>query len=138
MATTGARAASPVRRLLAGAIDALAVSILIIVLALVGAMILGVAGAETSLAQFARVLGAVLLLGYFAMLERRPVPGTLGASTFRLAVTTVDGQPLGLVRAALRAVAKLLLFWTLPLAWLRADRRALYDLLTGAAVRTRD
>lgn len=121
------------RRLVAGLIDGLAVTIATVILAMLAAILLGSGGAgERTLANAGWIAGLFAWWAYTAPLEAGK--GTIGKNAMHLAVVASDGLRVGLGRATWRQVIQFVLFWTFPAMLLRADGRAPYDLLAGTRV----
>jgi uncharacterized RDD family membrane protein YckC len=125
-------------RLIAGLIDLLTVTILVVVALMVAAALMSVIDPDPRWAgPVTWVIALAVWTGYFTALERRgthdrPQRGTLGKGVCRLAVVGPDGAPLGAARLALRALAKLALIPGLLLVPIGG--RALHDRLTGSRV----
>ncbi len=132
--------ANPGRRLLAGLIDLLAVTLIVVVVTLVLSVAITVGTATDAEKQAVAFWGArISLFGlpwlYFARLERALGHQTFGKSALGLEVRRLSGEALGFPRAALRALLKLVLIWSWPLVLF--GHAPLYDRLLSTDVRTR-
>ena len=117
------------------------------VLAVLGALILGVAGMVSGEpAEFAAVgyyIVAILASWlYYAILESSSKQATLGKRAVGIMVTDLSGKPLSFGRASGRAFAKWLNILTLHIGWLvvafTRQKRGIHDFLAGTVVVKRD
>ncbi len=128
------------RRLLAGLIDLLAVTLIVVVVTLVLSVAITVGTATDAEKQAVAFWGArIALFGlpwlYFARLERGLGHQTFGKSALGLEVRQTNGAALGFPRAALRALLKLLLIWSWPLVFV--GQTPLYDRFLSTDVMAR-
>lgn len=126
------------RRVGAGLVDTLAISIVLLVLSAVFGIVLASANIDGDPTQslaakwVPNLMIIVVPWLYFARFERGGKAYTFGKSTFHIQVGGRNGEALGFKRALLRQPLKLALFWTLPLV--AFGRPALYDQILGARV----
>jgi uncharacterized RDD family membrane protein YckC len=122
------------RRLAAYAIDYLLVFVASGVLA-AAAQVVGLVGESPQQLWLAVLAGYFL---YYVLLESSPWQATVGKRTLGLKVTNLQGERVGLARAAARFVAKALSVLTLCLGFLfivvTRRRQALHDLVAGTLV----
>ena len=78
------------------------------------------------------LLGAILAVLYFGLIEGSLKGATIGKQVMKIRVTTLDGQRLSYRAAFLRGIGRLV-----PLGWLLVfaqDNRALHDYIGGSHV----
>ena len=96
--------------------------------------------AEFDFWWYAVVLPVSLIigLGYYVLLERSRLQGTIGKYALQLQVVDQDGNRISGLRAFARAFCMIFSFIILGIGWLmiawRKDKRALHDLMSGCYV----
>jgi uncharacterized RDD family membrane protein YckC len=81
------------------------------------------------------VVALVASIGYFAITVVSPWQATVGQRRLGMIVMTVEGSRVGLARALIRSVCKLVFSNVLYLAvFLTPNRQAIHDLIAGTAV----
>jgi uncharacterized RDD family membrane protein YckC len=95
-------------------------------------------GGQQDLDTFSRVLGVVADVCYMTFFVAMMGGFTPGKKVVGVRIVDMDGNPIGIGKAALRAVAMYASFLTLGIGFLMAlftqDKRALHDYIAGTRV----
>ena len=100
---------------------------------------------ETAMSTILVALPAAVSWLYFAGLEGSPTQATVGKLFFNARVRTIDGKPMGFLRASVRFFIKAITILLLPVALISAliayrfeRRQAIHDLVARTLVVARD